>query len=138
MAGSLKPHFWDKRFGGDKFIYGEQPNEYLKEKLSELKVGTIPFPCDGEGRNSIYAASIGWKVDAFDMSTSGKKKTMLLAEKSCVQLNYSVCMLEDFEPEIKYYAMALIYAHFRKESGRGYHQKLSQFLKSGRISRKNT
>lgn len=24
MAGSLKPHFWDKRFGGDEYIYGDR------------------------------------------------------------------------------------------------------------------
>lgn len=131
MMDSLKPHFWDKRFGGDEYIYGEQPNEYLREKLSEIKPGTILFPCDGEGRNSVYAASIGWKVDSFDMSTSGKKKTMLLAEKAGVELNYSVCMLEDFKSETQYDAMALIYAHFPEETRREYHQRLSQFLKPG-------
>lgn len=75
---------------------------------------------------NIYTAT-GWKVDASDMNTLGKKKTMLLAEKSCVQLNYSVCMLEDFEPEIKYDAMASIYAHFREESGRGYPKNYLNF-----------
>lgn len=133
MTDSLKPHFWDIRFGSDEYIYGEQPNEYLKEKLSELQTGNILFPCDGEGRNSVYAAGLGWQVDAFDMSASGKKKTMMLAEKTGVQLNYSVCMLEDFESEIQYDAIALIYAHFPEDVRREYHQRLSQFLKPGGI-----
>lgn len=130
---SLKPHFWDKRFGTDEYIYGVQPNEYLEEKLPEFKTGSILFPCDGEGRNSVYAAGLGWQVDSFDMSASGKKKTMLLAEKAAVQLNYSVCMLEDFESKTQYDAMALIYAHFPEEVRRDYHQRLSQFLKPGGI-----
>jgi|GEM_PF-6005617 len=81
MIDSLKPHFWDKRFGGDEYIYGEQPNEYLREKLSELKTGTILFPCDGEGKNSVYAASIGWKVDSFDMTLRAKRKRCCLQKK---------------------------------------------------------
>lgn len=129
MMDSLKPHFWDKRFGGDEYIYGDQPNEYLKEKLSVLTPGTILFPCEGEGRNSVYAASIGWKVDAFDMSSSGQRKAFQLAEKSGVKIDYKISTVEDFETDKKYDLLVLIYAHFPEEQRRMFHQKLASFIK---------
>lgn len=128
---TLKPNFWNKRFGTDEYIYGDEPNEYLKAKLAEIKQGNILFPCDGEGRNSVYAAEKGWYVDSFDMSSSGRKKTMQLALRKGVSLNYSVCMLEDFDSSKKYDAMALVYAHFEESKRRDYHQKLSSYLKPG-------
>jgi len=56
------------------------PNNYLKEQLSKLDVGSILFPAEGEGRNAVFAARLGWTVSAFDISTEGKLKAIKLAE----------------------------------------------------------
>ena len=57
--------FWDDRYSKNEFAYGEQPNNYLKEQLEKLQVGRILFPAEGEGRNAVFAATLGWKVSSF-------------------------------------------------------------------------
>ena len=77
---------WNDRYSRDEFAYGEQPNNYLKEWLEKLDAGTILFPAEGEGRNAVFAAKLGWAVSAFDISVEGKKKALLLAEVNSVKL----------------------------------------------------
>lgn len=122
--------FWDERFSSEEYVYGEEPNKYLKAKLSELYPGEIMFAAEGEGRNAVYAAREDWKVTAFDQSREGKKKAMKLAEKHEVKIDYRVGDL----PELGYEkdevdVIALIYAHFSKELRQEYHKLLLSYLR---------
>jgi hypothetical protein len=49
---------WNERYSNEAFAYGEEPNNYLKEKLIKLPVGSILFPAEGEGRNAVFAAKM--------------------------------------------------------------------------------
>ena len=71
---------WNDRYSSEEFAYGTAPNNYLKEQLEKLKTGSILFPAEGEGRNAVFAAKLGWKVSAFDISAEGKNKALKLAE----------------------------------------------------------
>ena len=64
--------FWDQRYSQKEYAYGETPNEYFRNQITSLTPGKILMPADGEGRNGVFAATLGWKVDAFDISTEGK------------------------------------------------------------------
>jgi len=125
---------WNKRYSKDEFAYGEEPNNYLEQQLTKLPVGTILFPAEGEGRNAVYAAKIGWKVSAFDISNEGKRKAMKLAEKNNVIIDYTVGELGtlNFEPE-QFDAIALIYAHFPANIKSYYHKTFDKYLKAGGI-----
>lgn len=125
--------FWNERFGQSEYVYGQLPNEYLKEKLSALSSpGKILFPCEGEGRNAVFAAEQGWSAEAFDQSVEGKRKAELLAGDRGVSISYTLGDVEDVEyPSAGFDAVALIYAHFPEGKRREYHQKLMTFLKRG-------
>jgi 2-polyprenyl-3-methyl-5-hydroxy-6-metoxy-1,4-benzoquinol methylase len=125
---------WDERYSGKEFAYGEQPNKYLKEKLNEISVGKILFPAEGEGRNAVYAASLGWKVSAFDFSKEGKKKATQLAEKHQVKIDYQVGELQSikYQPN-EFDAIALIYAHFPANKKSNHHKKLTSYLRPGGV-----
>lgn len=43
---------WNERFGKAEYAYGTKPNNYLKQQLGNLKVGSILFPAEGEGRRT--------------------------------------------------------------------------------------
>lgn len=58
--------FWNRRYREKEFAYGIEPNEFLKEQLAQLPPGRILFPGEGEGRNAVYAAQLGWQVNSFD------------------------------------------------------------------------
>ena len=125
---------WDDRYGKTEFAYGEQPNNFLKEQLIKIPVGTILFPAEGEGRNAVYAATLDWTVDAFDQSIEGEKKALKLAEKHHVSINY---MAGEFRSltytENQFDALALIYAHFPADKKSSYHKILTTYLRPGGI-----
>jgi len=125
---------WNDRYSNDEFAYGEEPNNYLEEQLRKLNVGTILFPAEGEGRNAVFAAKLGWTVSAFDISIEGKNKAIGLAQKNNVTIDYQVGELEtlNFETE-QFDVIALIYAHFPANIKSVYHQAFDQLLKKGGI-----
>lgn len=124
--------FWDERYGAEEWAYGKEPNEFLKASLEGLKPGLALFPAEGEGRNAVYAATLGWEVSAFDQSISGRKKALELASEKEVRLDYQVGNLMEMEyPENYFDLLVLIFVHFPPELRAGYHQKLLSFLKPG-------
>ena len=124
--------FWNKRYAEEEFVYGKEPNEFLRLQLEELPKGKIIFPCDGEGRNAVFSANLGWAVKAFDFSPSAKKKAEALAKAENVEINYEVSDIFDKEYQGESAdVVALIYAHFPKELRKVAHQKAVQWLKPG-------
>ena len=123
---------WDKRYKEEEFAYGKDPNVFFKEQISSLIPGTIVLPADGEGRNGVYAAELGWEVTSIDQSTEAKYKAELLATERGVTLDYIVDNLEYITlEENSFDAIALIYAHFPADIKLIAHQKISQWLKPG-------
>jgi SAM-dependent methyltransferase len=125
---------WDDRYSSQEFAYGEEPNNFLKEQLEKLSPSTILFPAEGEGRNAIFAAKLGWKVTAFDISEEGRNKALRLAENNNVSIDYQVGELEtlDFE-ENQFDAIALIYAHFPAMIKSEIHKQLGKLLRKDGI-----
>ena len=125
---------WNERYSKVEFAYGEQPNNYLKEQIAKLNIGTILFPAEGEGRNAVFAAKLGWKVSAFDISSEGKSKALKLAEKNNVTIDYKVGELHTLDFVIEQFdAIALIYAHFPADIKSLYHKTFDKFLKNDGI-----
>lgn len=123
---------WNERYRAEEFAYGIEPNHYLKEQLKKLKPGTILFPAEGEGRNAVFAARLGWNVSAFDISTEGKKKADRLAEANQVTMDYQVGELKtlNYKPG-QFDAIALIYAHFPADIKSLIHMTLDTYLRKG-------
>lgn len=124
--------FWDQRYKDVAYAFGKDPNEYLKSVLLGLKPGKILFPAEGEGRNAVFAASLGWKVFAFDISEEGKRKAEQLAAEKQVSIDYAIAEMMDahYAPD-SFDAIALVFAHFDESLRSAYHKRLSSFLKPG-------
>lgn len=121
---------WDDRYSNEEFAYGEEPNNYLKEQIQKLKPSVILFPAEGEGRNAIFAAKLGWNVSAFDISEEGKNKALKLAEANNVSIDYQVGELETLNfKEEQFNVIALIYAHFPAEIKSEIHKQLNKLLR---------
>jgi SAM-dependent methyltransferase len=123
---------WNDRYSKETFAYGEAPNNYFKEQIEKLKPGTILFPAEGEGRNAVFAARLGWKVSAFDISIEGKTKALRLAERNNVTIDYQVGLLEALNYKSgEFDALALIYAHFPAAIKSAYHKALDAYVRKG-------
>lgn len=123
---------WDERYSSKEFAYGTEPNNYLREQLSQLTPGKILFPAEGEGRNAVFAATQGWQVSAFDISANGRSKGLQLAEQLGTTIDYQVGELSTMNyQEHQFDAIALIYAHFPGDIKSSIHQMLNQYLRKG-------
>ncbi len=51
---------WNKRFAADDYVFGTEPNEYLRDHAGMWPPGSrVLCVADGEGRNSIWLARQG-------------------------------------------------------------------------------
>ncbi len=124
--------FWNERFGSNDYIYGTEPNQFYKKQIKKLTPGKILFPAEGEGRNAVYAATLGWQVNAFDPSIEGKRKAELLALKKGVFIDYRIADYEFVEyPCESFDCIVLVFAHMNPSKREEYHEKLISFLKPG-------
>jgi 2-polyprenyl-3-methyl-5-hydroxy-6-metoxy-1,4-benzoquinol methylase len=125
---------WDDRYKNQVYAYGKGPNLFFKEWLTKFEPGSILMPADGEGRNGVFAAQMGWEVPSFDLSIEGKLKAEQLAEEIQVAINYIVGDLERLQFEkASFDAIGLVYAHFASEKKSIFHKKLNNWLKPGGI-----
>ncbi|MDP4172516.1 MAG: class I SAM-dependent methyltransferase [Bacteroidota bacterium] len=125
---------WDQRFSEEGFAYGSDPNLFFKEELDKHTPGKILLLGEGEGRNGVYAAQIGWQVDAFDFSSAAREKALKLAKSKGVELNYTLQDLQDITlPENYYDASALIYLHLDPQLRSQLIKKVIKALKPGGI-----
>lgn len=128
----MQADFWNTRYAEKEFAYGEKPNTFFAEKLETLSPATLLLPAEGEGRNAIFAAKLGWKVTAFDYSAEGKNKALQLAEKEGVKIDYVVSSLEDVSFEISSFdVISLVFAHFPGDGRITQFQRMEQWLKPG-------
>jgi SAM-dependent methyltransferase len=125
---------WDERYKDGGFAYGKDPNLFFKKWLPKFEPGSILMPADGEGRNGVFAAQLGWRVTSFDLSTAAKLKALQLAKENHVALEYIVGDLEQLEFERETFdAIGLVYAHFLAGQKSIFHKKLNEYLKPGGI-----
>lgn len=128
----MSKEFWNERFSTEDYIYGTEPNEFFKEQIQLIKPGKILLPAEGEGRNGVYAASIGWSVDAVDFSVVAKEKALKLAETKSVKINYFISDLSDFKyPQNYYDVVGIFFLHLPYEDRINIHSKLVSSLKPG-------
>lgn len=124
--------FWDERYAANEYVYGKEPNEFLRSRLDGLSPGKILLPGEGEGRNAVYAASRGWDVLAFDQSETAKTKALMLAEEKNVEINYRIGSLLDIKIEQETIDLVgLIYFHLLPEARTRYHAYLADMLEPG-------
>jgi len=126
----MSKDFWNNRYSEQEFIYGTKPNEFFKGQIDKLKPGRALFLAEGEGRNAVYAAKLGWEVDAVDFSSSAKDKALKLAEIFKVKINFEECDLNEYKfKENHYDIIVMIFVHLPLDLRRNVFQNSIASLK---------
>ena len=123
--------FWNQRYTENEWVYGQGPNNFFKKFIDSNKPGTLLLPADGEGRNSVYAASKGWEVDAFDYSEVAQKRALEFAESKKVKINFELESIQDFKAKKKYDVVSLIYIHLSEVLRKSFHKEIYESIKPG-------
>lgn len=125
---------WDERYSTNEFIFGTEPNDFLKANIDKLKSGCVLCLADGEGRNGVYLAKLGFDVTAVDMSEVGLEKARQLAADNGVEIQTVLADLNDFviEPN-SWDNIVSIYCHLPPPLRNKVHSASSQGLTEGGI-----
>ena len=91
--------FWDQRFSGGSYVYGEQANDFLREQAARLPLGSALCLAEGQGRNGVHLASLGHQVTVQDLSPVGLKAAKALAQQRGVTLETICGDLREFQAE---------------------------------------
>ncbi len=105
---------WDRRFAAEGFLFGTEPNAWLREHAGIWQPGQrVLSVADGEGRNSVWLAQQGLQVQAFDISPVGVAKARALAAAAGVAVDYAVADVDGWAwPEAAFDGVAAIFVQF--------------------------
>lgn len=128
----MNKEFWNQRFGEVESVYGTEPNAYFKQRITALKPGSLLLPCEGEGRNALYAAKLGWNVVAFDQSDVAQQKALHLAQQQKLNIRYEVSDVMSYNYAANSFdAVGIIYAHQAANIRHTFHSRCVEALKPG-------
>lgn len=94
---------WDEKFDSEEYIYGKEANLLVKEIFQKQADNNekILLLAEGEGRNAIYLAKLGYGITTYDISQVGINKQYQLASEACVDIdaNYGDITKPNLAPE---------------------------------------
>jgi len=87
---------WDERYATPEYVYGTEPNDFLASVARRIPPGRVLSIADGEGRNGVFLATLGYDVTSVDASAVGLAKAVQLAATRDVRLTTQVVDLADY------------------------------------------
>jgi len=123
---------WDQRYSDPEYQYGTEPNDFLCQYQDELSGETILSLAEGEGRNAVYLAGLGYQVSAVDSSSVGLAKAESLAQASGVSIHTEIADLADYDlGEAKWDNIISIFCHLPPLLRQALHPRIVKALKPG-------
>jgi SAM-dependent methyltransferase len=131
---STAPNPWDQRYGDAAFVYGTEPNDFLREHVGALPEGPILSLAEGEGRNAVFLAEQGYAVTGVDGSAVGLAKAQTLASSRGVALATVVGDVTTFQVgEGAWAAVISIWCHLPSADRVGMHTRVARALRPGGV-----
>lgn len=122
---------WNERYNTDEFVYGTEPNRFLRENAHVLR-GPVLSLAEGEGRNAVFLAGLGLDVTAVDLADVGLAKAVRLAASCGVKIHCVHADLAHYDPGVETFnAVISIFAHVPSEIRRALHRRVIRCLKPG-------
>jgi SAM-dependent methyltransferase len=114
MSEMYEAAFWDERYVGDGFLFGEAPNAFLASQVARLRPGAKALAvADGEGRNGVWLAEQGLDVLSIDVSELAQAKARRLAQVRGVRLSLERVDLMNWTwPEAEFDLVVAIFIQF--------------------------
>ena len=127
--------FWDLRFGVPEYVYGTEPNQFLMQQAHHLaRGGRVLCLADGEGRNGVWLARQGFKVQSVDISAQGIEKTQMLARQCGVELDTLVADVTTLDMgSTQWDGIVSIFLHLPAKARAELHRRVVRALKPGGV-----
>jgi len=125
---------WNQRYNQPDYAYGTQPNDFLRSVESSMPRGKLLSLGEGEGRNAVYLATLGYDVTAVDSSDVGLEKARRLAAEKNVKITTITADLGEYQiqPD-RWDVMVSIFCHVPSAIRVPLHQAVVRGLKPGGV-----
>ena len=129
------PYRWDERYDQDEFLFGTEPNDFLKEQAHHIPAGgKVLCLGDGEGRNGVWLAEQGYQVTSVDLSQVGLDKTQRFAKERGVTIETIYADLADWPIEPQAWdGIVSIFCHMMPDERKRMHLRIVNGLKPGGV-----
>jgi SAM-dependent methyltransferase len=125
---------WEERYAAETYVYGTDPNDFLRANIDALPSGTVLCVADGEGRNGVFVASTGRAVTSIDLTSSGVDKTRRLAEAQGVTIAAVQADLSVHDIGVDAWdGVVSIFAHMPPPVRRDLHRRIVASLRPGGV-----
>ena len=105
--------WFNSMYGPEGPVGPDWPTPFVVEVAKDLTPGTALDVCMGEGRNSIFLASRGWKLTGFDVSDVAVMNARRKADKAGVKLTAIRSGYQEFDfGDGKWDLIVMTYAYF--------------------------
>lgn len=124
---------WDARYDQEAYFFGTEPAAFLTARADVLpSKSRVLCVADGEGRNSVYLASLGHDVTAFDASPVALKKARTLAGLRNLTIDFQQSGVEDWDWTKTYDAVIGVFVQFLPPPARDVMlQDMAQAVRAG-------
>ena len=123
---------WDDVYSTEQYVYGREPNEFLRDNYTSIPMGRVLCLAEGEGRNAVYLAGLGYQVTAGDASKVGLMKAERLALEKGVEIDIVHADLATFNlGEHRWDGVVSIFCHLPPMVRKTVHQGVERSLKPG-------
>jgi len=89
---------WDSRYAGPDRVWSAAPNPWVASTIGAWFTGRALDLGAGEGRHSIWLASLGWQVTAVDFSATGIERGRRGADELGLDVDWVVADVRAWEP----------------------------------------
>ena len=125
-------HRWDTRYAAEEYVFGTEPNDFLARVAHHIPPGRVLCLADGEGRNGVHLAGLGYEVVSVDVSPVGLAKARRLADAHGVRLSTVAADLDDVRIDHGGWSgIVAIFAHLPPEPRARVHRRAVEGLAPG-------
>ena len=112
MEPKYPEEMWQTRYAAEDYAYGRLPNTFLTTVTDMIPMGRVLCLAEGEGRNAVYLAQLGYQVTAVDASSNGIAKAQRLAHEHNVEIETIVGDLAEYSiGESQWQGIVAIFVH---------------------------
>lgn len=125
---------WDERYASEEYVYGTEPNDFLRAQAARIPNGRVLCLADGEGRNGVWLAEQGYDVTSVDWSVIGLEKARKLAASRNVSINTIQADLAEYNIEPNAWeGVVVIFCHLPPPVRRRLFQQAVRGLRPGGV-----
>ncbi|MEB4591259.1 MATE family efflux transporter [Candidatus Thiothrix sp. Deng01] len=134
-VAAAKQTRWDQQYSAsESYLYGTEPNDFLRSNAARLPLGKTLCIGAGEGRNAVFLAGLGHTVTALDAAEPALEKAHKLAGQKQVSIEtvHADLATYRFEPN-RWDAVVSIFCHLPAPLRKQVHRQVLATLRPGGI-----